>query len=229
MTLTGPNPYGGSTTVEAGTLQVDGNISTSPITVLGGTLSGIGSLGGTVDIQPGGILSPGASIGQLTMTSSLTLQSGSTNVMELNKSLAANDSIVGLGSVSYAGTLVVTNLAGTLAQHDTFTLFVAAPGNYFGAFDTLDLPTLGTGLAWDTSGLLVDGTIKVVGPTLNFVNNGTSLDFSWTGTFKLQAQTNSLNVGIANNWADYPGGGSSPVNAPVNPANPAVFFRLRTP
>jgi hypothetical protein len=44
--------------------------------------------------------------------------------------------------------------------------------------------------------------------------------------FKLQAQTNSLGVGLSGNWFDYPGGSSSPVNATVTPANPAVFFRL---
>jgi hypothetical protein len=63
-------------------------------------------------------------------------------------------------------------------------------------------------------------------PTLNVTNNGTSLSFSWTGSFKLQAQTNNFNVGLSGNWGDYPGGSVSPVNVTINPANPTVFFRL---
>ena len=86
------------------------------------------------------------------------------------------------------------------------------------------------GVKWSNN-LAVDGTISVasVAPTLNFVNNGTSLQFSWTGNFKLQSQTNALSVGLRTNWFDYPGGGSSPVTVPINPANPAVFFRLISP
>jgi hypothetical protein len=53
-----------------------------------------------------------------------------------------------------------------------------------------------------------------------------SLDFSWTGSFKLQSQTNALNVGLNTNWYDYPGGDSSPVSVPVDASNGSVFFRL---
>ncbi|MEI6077630.1 MAG: hypothetical protein WCS94_18765, partial [Verrucomicrobiota bacterium] len=64
-------------------------------------------------------------------------------------------------------------------------------------------------------------------PTLNFTNNGGgSLQFSWTGNYKLQAQTNTLGTGLSTNWGDYPGGGSSPVNVTVDPAQSSVFFRL---
>jgi autotransporter-associated beta strand protein len=229
LRLTGSSPYTGATTVESGTLQVDGAITTSAISVIGGTLSGNGLIGGGLDVQFGGTLSPGASIGRLTISNSLSLASGSITVMELNKAAGTNDSIVGLSSISYGGTLTATNLGGPLAVNDTFVLFGSAPGSYFGAFETFDLPTLPTGLVWDTSGLLVDGSIKVVAPTLNVMNNGTSLDFSWAGNFKLQAQTNSLSIGISNNWFDYPGGGSSPVNVPIDAANGSVFFRLSSP
>jgi fibronectin-binding autotransporter adhesin len=230
LTLTGLSPYTGSTTVESGTLQVDGQITASPITVIGGNLVGNGSIGGAVVIGSGATLSPGDSaIGQLTMTSSLQLDFGSTNYFEIDKANGNNDAILGLASVSYSGDLIVANLGGPLAAGDTFVLFAATPGTYFGTFNTITLPTLPTGLVWNTDNLLVDGSISVTGPTLNVVNNGTSLDFSWTGTFKLQSQTNSLSVGLSNNWSDYPGGGSSPVTVPVNPAAPAVFFRLSSP
>ncbi|MGA2748936.1 MAG: hypothetical protein ABSG59_09190 [Verrucomicrobiota bacterium] len=45
-------------------------------------------------------------------------------------------------------------------------------------------------------------------------------------SFKLQAQTNSISVGISTNWADYPGGGTSPVTVAIDGTTETVFFRL---
>ena len=56
-----------------------------------------------------------------------------------------------------------------------------------------------------------------------------SLQFSWAGDFKLQSQSNSLDVGISTNWGDYPDGGSSPVTVSIDAANGTVFFRLVSP
>jgi len=70
----------------------------------------------------------------------------------------------------------------------------------------------------------------VIGPpTLNFTKVGNSLQFTWAGSFKLQAQTNALNVGLKTVWADYPGGGVSGVTAPIDLSNGTVFFRLVSP
>jgi autotransporter-associated beta strand protein len=159
LTLTGTNVHTGDTTVSSGVLRIEGDNGTSSVFVNGGTLGGNGSIEGAVDIQTGGTLSPGDSVGQMTMTSSLQLDSGSTTVMELNKAAGTNDSIVGMSSLSYAGTLIVSNLSGTLAAGDTFTLFSSAA--YGGTFDAITLPALKPGLKWDTSGL-TNGTIQVV-------------------------------------------------------------------
>jgi autotransporter-associated beta strand protein len=231
LTLTGLSPYTGATSVEAGTLQVDGSITASAITVSGGTLAGNGTLGGPVDVQAGGTLSPGDGIGLLTINNTLTLEPGSTAIMELDKAAGTNDSVAGLTSVSYAGTLIVTNLAGTLAQGDTFHLFPSA-GSYAGGFDTVSLPALPSGLVWNTNNLTVDGSIAVgtpSGPPLNYTLSGTSIQFSWSGPYKLQSQTNNTHVGLSTNWYDYPGGGSSPVTVPMDAGAGAVFFRLATP
>jgi hypothetical protein len=67
-------------------------------------------------------------------------------------------------------------------------------------------------------------------PSLTVSQAANVLTFSWSQPgFKLQAQTNSLDVGISNNWGDYPGGNTSPVNVTINPADPTVFFRLISP
>jgi len=71
---------------------------------------------------------------------------------------------------------------------------------------------------------------SVARPTLNWTNpGGGQLQFSWTGSGSLQWQTNSLGTGLGTNWVDYPGGGASPVNVTVNPAQGSVFFRVRAP
>jgi hypothetical protein len=122
-----------------------------------------------------------------------------------------------------AGTLTVANLGPALAVGDKFTLFSKPVQN--GTALTLT----GAGAAW-VNNLAVDGSITVsslVGPPqLNFTRSGNNLQFSWTGGFKLQAQTNSINVGISTNWADYPGGGASPVTVPIDVTNGSAFFRL---
>jgi hypothetical protein len=97
-------------------------------------------------------------------------------------------------------------------------------------FTNVILPTLDAGLAWQNN-LAVDGSIQVnsevvSSPVLGVSQTGSQLTFSWTGSFKLQSQTNTLSAGLGTNWLDYPGGSTSPVSVTVDPANPAVFFRL---
>ena len=67
----------------------------------------------------------------------------------------------------------------------------------------------------------------VPNPTLSWTNTGATIQFSWPASFKLQAQTNSLSVGIRTNWADYPGGGTTNIiTVPIDTARDTVFFRL---
>jgi fibronectin-binding autotransporter adhesin len=160
LTLGGANSYSGATRVNGGTLVLNGSTAAgSAVTVAsGGTLIGNGTVNGPTTVQPGGVLSPGVGgVGKLTLANALTL-AGST-VMELDKAASTNDAIASINAINYGGSLVVNNLAGTLAAGDTFRLFAAWA--YFGSFSSMTLPTLDAGLSWDTSGLLVDGTIKV--------------------------------------------------------------------
>ena len=87
--------------------------------------------------------------------------------MELNKTGATSDQISGATSITYGGTLSVTNLAGSLAPGDSFKLFTA--GSYGGTFAAITPATPGAGLGWDTSGL-TNGTLRIVaaavGPTI---------------------------------------------------------------
>lgn len=155
------NSYSGPTLVDNGTLLVNGSISTNVVTVTNlGTLGGNGTIRGPVLVQNGGTLSAGTSIGRLVISNALTFAGGSTNFVELNKTTGTNDLVRGLTSVTYGGTLVVEVLSGTLAANDSFKIFDAT--TYSGAFTNIVPATPGAGLMWNTSGLVTNGTLKVV-------------------------------------------------------------------
>lgn len=82
LLLTGLNTYTGATTITGGELRVDGSIASSNLAVTSGaTLQGIGTVGNTT---MGGILSPGNSVGTLTVSGNLDLLSGSTYRYEID-------------------------------------------------------------------------------------------------------------------------------------------------
>jgi len=187
LKLTAANTYAGSTVINGGTLEVDGSIGNGVVTVnsnatfevdgstgsgavtvsSGATLDGVGKLYGATTVQSGGTLMAGtnAVTGTLSISNSLTLNAGSTNFMRINKTggTPASDTVQVLTSVAYSGTLTVTNItsdASQLAAGDTFYLFNAS--SYSGGFTGYNLPALATGLSWNTSQLLVNGTITVI-------------------------------------------------------------------
>jgi len=87
LTLTGNNNYSGATTVNAGTLRVNNVSGTGAVTVAsGGTLAGNGRAAGASTVQSGGDLAPGNSVGTLTFSNGLTLNSGALLDLDLGTS-----------------------------------------------------------------------------------------------------------------------------------------------
>jgi autotransporter-associated beta strand protein len=201
LLLSGANTNSGTATVSAGTLLVNGSII-SPATVANSaTLGGKGVISGLVTIQSGGTLAPGTnstSIGTLTVSNSVTLQAGSTNLLTIRKTAPmTNDVLRVTGTLTLAGTLTATNLSGTLAAGDSFKIFNA--GNYSGSFTAFTLPALGTGLAWNPTNLILNGTISVivtVPPQFSSVAQRSDGNFQFSGTgaagvtYELDAATN---------------------------------------
>jgi autotransporter-associated beta strand protein len=93
-------------TVGSGTLLVNGILANSNATVNGGTLGGIGSISGAVAINTTGVLSPGASIGTLG-TGSLSLNTGSTFLYEMNTTAPGGDLVNANGDLSFDGTVTL--------------------------------------------------------------------------------------------------------------------------
>jgi autotransporter-associated beta strand protein len=209
------------------------NTYTGATTVNGGTLAGTGTISGPVNVTAGGTLSPGTPFGTLTINNSLTL-AGSTSVA-VNKTSHTNSQVAGLTGVTYGGTLVVTNVSGTLVSGDSFQVFPAT--TFSGNFSSIS-PAPGSGLTWKfnpTNGILsvVTGGIPTTPTNITFSVSGGNMTLSWPQSYTgwiLQAQTNSLAVGITTNWVNVASSvTTNSVTMPVNPANPTVFFRLRSP
>jgi autotransporter-associated beta strand protein len=182
LVLAGTNIYNGETAINDGVLILtnNGSISDSAnvnvnsdgtldasqrsdgtLAVANGqTLTGSGLIVGHAVIGSGATLSPGGALATLTFNNNLTLNSGSTTVMELNKMLSTNDVARVAGTLTYGGTLVLTNLSGILATNDSFKLFSA--GSYGNAFANVVPAIPALNLAWNTNTLTSDGTLRVV-------------------------------------------------------------------
>ena len=225
--LTATYGYNGPTIVSNGTLVVNGEILNSSVMVRGGTLRGIGYFAQNVTVSSGGTLAPGTaeSLKWLEIGRDLTLEGTTAMRLSVSNGVIMNDQVNVLGILTQGGTLNVT-LAGTVSGGEVFVLFMA--GGFSGSsFSTINLPVLPAGFTWDTSKLASNGTLTVWPPRLIVSQSGNLLSFSWgIAGFKLQSQTNALSVGISSTWYDYPGGDTSPVDVTIDPANPAVFFRL---
>ncbi len=113
LTLPVTEAFTGATSVNGGTLVVNGSISGSTTTVNnGGTLGGTGTTG-AVNVLSGGTLAPGNSPGLFT-TGALTLNTGGTLSMEINGTsaydlLAVNGTVaLGDGTLSLSGSYLTT-------------------------------------------------------------------------------------------------------------------------
>lgn len=182
VTFSTNNTYSGGTTISEGTLTlaakgaitnssgvfVASNATFDVSAVTGGfalgvarpqTLRGFGAVMGSVIVTNNGTISPGNSVGALTFSNDLTL--AGTTFMELDKlgGGGSNDFVNVFGTLTLGGTLTVTNLGAALVGGDTFNLFDA--GSFANSFATLNLPTLGSGLSWDTTLLNTQGILAI--------------------------------------------------------------------
>ncbi|MCE9614551.1 MAG: autotransporter-associated beta strand repeat-containing protein [Lentisphaerae bacterium] len=142
LTLAATNTYTGATTINAGTLAVNGASAPGGVFTVnsGGTLGGSGTIRGPVTVNAGGMLAPGASVGTLTCTN-LTILAGATNLVEFN-TLPAQDRIV------------ITGTNGLTIQGCAFALYEAGTTNAW----TVD----GTYTLMQYAGTIAGGGVNVL-------------------------------------------------------------------
>ena len=176
------------------------------------------------------------------------------NTITLSGVLAGNGGLtkVGSGTLELAVATLFTGFttvsAGTLkldANNSRPGAIRLASGarlnlNYNGAYVVARLLTNGVALASGTynagnlPGFITgSGALQVVGLNVSYSLSATGLAMSWPANYLgwvLQAQTNSLEVGLSTNWVDIAGSANViATNMPLNLSNPTTFYRLSPP
>jgi autotransporter-associated beta strand protein len=240
LTLQAGNNYSGNTTVTNATLVANnasgsGAGSGNIFVQNAGVLSGNGAVSGSVNVLSGGKLTVGNTSDSLAVGNSLVLNAGSTTTLQIQHSPATNSSVSAVNAVTFGGALVVTNLAGTLTNGDAFPLFTA--NNFSGAFTSLTLPALATGLFWNTNLFYVSGTLAVAttNPPLiaTFATDGTTFSVNGSGgvpawNYVVLTATNlaaPVWTPVATNQFDT--GGNFQFTNPVPAAADQRFFKLK--
>jgi autotransporter-associated beta strand protein len=208
LTIVGPSTFTSATTIGAGKL------------VFQGPKSGTGN----ISVADGATLAVTATATQIT-PATLTVGTSSSATLEFHAVNSTTTAIIAANAFATTGTITINITCGPLLGGQTYPLLSWISG-------PTPIPILGTVngavVDWPNS-LWVNASSKVIflvpPPTLNLSNIGNALQLSWTDStrnFKLQMQTNLLEA----NWADYPGGSTSPVTVPNTDANATMYFRL---
>lgn len=204
-----------------------------------GSLTGNGTVLGTVNVLPGGALAPGPAVGKLMLNHSPVLQGGTLMEVSRNGAVLSHDEVQVTAALTYGGALVVTNIGTTpLVAGDRFKLFISTA--YQGSFSSISLPPLGLNLSW-TNKLAVDGSLEVVsGPVPQFTGiskSGTNVILTGTGgiantSYVVLTATNAAQP--LNQWTSiatnqFGAGGTFILTNGINPGTPQRFFMLRWP
>lgn len=138
LILSGANNYSGGTAINGGTLLVNnvsgsgtgraniagtgGAVTVNNTAILGGT----GSIAGSVTVNSGGTVAPGASPGILTINNNIVFQSGSFFSVELNGTAAGTqyDQLAVNGTVNLSSSLLVLNVGYAANPGDSFFVLV---------------------------------------------------------------------------------------------------------
>ncbi len=203
LTLSGANSYSGGTTVSAGSLiaaNASGSATGSGAVSVasGGTLGGTGIIAGSVNVTTGGKVTPGASVGTLTV-GGLDLDAGSL----LDYEFSGSNDLITAGAVNIDGGSVA------LYQEGTVNAF-ATPGTYnliaytslTGSPASLSVSNQQPGFSYTfgSNGTHVTLTIATTGAVRNWTNpagGSWANNSNWDGTFPNgQGSTANFNLNL---------------------------------
>lgn len=135
--LNAANNYSGPTTINEGSLIVNGSIL-SNVTVNGGLLGGSGATG-SVTLNRGGTISPGTGIGTLTINGTFNTNAGSNYLAEITPGGAADLIRVNGRAVLNGGNVQISPAPGTYQPGSLFRI-VTTTGGVEGLFGSLTDP-----------------------------------------------------------------------------------------
>lgn len=169
FTLAGANAYGGTTTVNEGTLNVSGSIASSSLTTVNAdaVLTGTGTTG-DLDIASDGIFAPGApgAAGTaMTVSGNLTFAAGAYYLVALDPSSASYADVSGTAALD--GTVLAAFDTGSYAVRQ-YTILQSAGlgGTTFAGVSTADLPAgFAASLAYTNNDVLLELTANLGGGT----------------------------------------------------------------
>jgi uncharacterized protein with beta-barrel porin domain len=166
------NTYTGATTVNAGTLEVDGSIANSSSVMVnsGGTLSGTGIVDpATTTIMSGGTLAPGNAAnptGTLTITGNLAFQSGAIYLVQVTPTAAASTNVT--GTATLGGATVNAAFASGSFISKQYTILTAAggvSGTFASNITNTNLPqNFSDTLSYDATHAFLNLTLDFAGP-----------------------------------------------------------------
>jgi autotransporter-associated beta strand protein len=222
--------------------------SVGPVMVTGGGTLAPGSGLGLIPNVANPLLSntiPTNTIGTFTVSNTVTFAATGNGMFNVDNAYGANDQLVAT-NIIFGGALTVINASFDpvfYAFTNTQAIPLFSAGTYAGTVPTVLPAAPAPGLVWNTSTLMTDGNVRVSQVTTNIPpmlartvqGSGSSqtMTLSWPqnyGGYRLQVQTNALNVGLKPNaWVDW--NNSSNVLSITIPTtnNPTVFFRLVYP
>jgi subtilase-type serine protease len=223
LTLSGANTYSGATTINAGTLSVNGSIVSSVTVASGGTLNGSGTVGSS-SISNGATIAPGNSIGLLTINGNVSFAAGSIYEVEVNNTRQADRlNATGAATINGGTVHVLTQVRGYTAAN-TYTI-LSATGGVAGTFNNVivDNSTISNlffmngsvGYTSSVASLTIEqiATFKNIARTPNEISSATAMQTGGAGGSELY-------IAILNSTSD------ANAQAAFNPASGEIHATL---
>ncbi len=172
--LTAINGYSGATSVNGGTLQIDGSIASSSLTTVntGAALTGVGTVGNSM-IANGGTFMPGNGTpgSFITVSGNLAFQSGALYLVQLNPATASFANVTGTATLGGATVNAIYANGSYVAKKYTILTATGSVNGIFGSLVNTNLPAnFNASLSYDAKDAFLDLTLSFIPPPNSGLN-----------------------------------------------------------